>query len=113
MLAVCFMSGPVIYLLNLVPYGLGFGVLLLALGMIIFVRMPVTEAYIVGQTSERNRSTILGIYYFGNLEGTGLLTPVIGYLIDQFGFSTSFTIAAAITVTVTLACSILLWGKRD
>ena len=81
--------------------------------MIHYIRMPVSEAYIVGHTSEYNRSTILGIYYFGNLEGTGLLTPVIGYLIDQFGFSTSFTIAAAITVTVTIACSILLWGKRD
>jgi len=112
-LAVCLITGPVLYLLGLAPYGLGIGALLLTIGMIQYIRMPVSEAYIVGQTSEYNRSTILGIYYFGNLEGTGLLTPVIGYLIDQFGFSTSFTIAAAITVTVALACSMLLWGKRD
>ena len=112
-LAVCLITGPVLYLLSLAPYGLGIGALLLTIGMIQYIRMPVSEAYIIGQTSEYNRSTILGIYYFGNLEGTGLLTPVIGYLIDQFGFSTSFTIVAAITVTVTLACSILLWGKRD
>ncbi|GAI49601.1 unnamed protein product, partial [marine sediment metagenome] len=29
LLTVCFMTGPVIYLLNLVPYGLGFGAMLL------------------------------------------------------------------------------------
>jgi len=75
--------------------------------------MPASEAYVVGQTSERNRSTILGIYYFSGMEGGGVLTPVIGYLIDRFGFYASFTIAGASLVVVTLVCSIWLWGSRD
>lgn len=112
-LTVCFIAGPAIYLLNLVPYGLGIGALLLIIGMVQYIRMPVTEAYIVGQTSERNRSTILGIYYFGNQGGSGVLTPIMGHLIDQLGFHTSFTIAGATVVVVTLACSILLWGNWD
>lgn len=112
-LAVCFLSGPIIYLLNLMPYGWGFGALLVIIGMIVYVRMPVSEAYIVEQTSERNRSTILGIYYFSGMEGGGVLTPVMGYLIDQFGFYTSFTIAGAALVIMTLLCSIGLWGSRD
>ncbi len=111
-LAVCLISGPVIYLLNLVPYGLGFGVLLLTIGMITTMRMPVSEAYIVGQTSERHRSTILGIYYFSGMEGGGILTPVIGSLIDRFGFYLSFTITGAALATVTLVCSIFLWASR-
>ncbi len=112
-LVVCFISGPVIYLLNVVSYGLGIGALLLIIGMIIYIRMPASEAYIVGQTSERRRSTVLGIYYFGGLEGGGILTLVLGYLIDQFGFYTSFTIASVALVVVTLVCSIWLWGSRD
>ncbi|MFC2066366.1 MFS transporter [Chloroflexota bacterium] len=112
-LAVCLFSGPVIYLLTLVPYGFGLSTLLVAIGTIMFIRMPVSEAYIVGQTSARNRSTILGIYYFGGLEGSGLLTPVIGYLIDNFGFYHSFAIAGAALATMTLVCSIFLWGNRD
>ena len=99
-LAVCLISGPVIYLLNLVPYGLGFGVLLVIIGMIATMRMPVSEAYIIGQTSERNRSTIFGIYYFSGMEGGGILTPVIGSLIDRFGFYLSFTITGAALATV-------------
>ena len=112
-LTVCFIAGPVIYLLNLVPYGLGIGSVLVFIGMIIYTRMPVSEAYIVDQTSKRHRSSILGIYYFGGMEGGGLLTPVVGYLIDRFGFYLSFTIAGAALVAVTLVCSIWLWGSRD
>ena len=110
MLTACFIAGPVIFLLNLVPYGLGIGAVLLAIGMIIFTRAPATQAYIIDQTSERNRSTILGIFFFGNQEGAGVLTPVMGYLIDQLGFYLSFTIAGAALVIVTLVCSIWLWG---
>jgi MFS family permease len=114
-LAVCFMVGPVIYLLNLVPYGpygIGNAALLVLIGVFIYVRMPVSEAYIVGQTSARRRSTILGIYYFSSMEGGGVLTPVMGYLIDHLGFYTSFTIAGAVILGVTLICSIFLWGDR-
>jgi len=112
-LVVCFICGPVIYLLSRTPSLLGFGALLLIVGMIIYIRMPVSEAYIVGRTSERNRSTILGIYYFAVMEGGGVLTPVMGYLIDRLGFYPSFTIAGASLVALTLVCSIWLWGTHD
>jgi len=112
-LAVCFIACPAIYLLNLAPYGLGIGALLVTIGMIIYARMPVSEAFIVDHTSVQHRSTILGIYYFAGIEGGGILTPVIGYLIDQFGFYPSFTIAGATLLTVTVVCSVLLWGSRD
>ncbi len=113
MLAVTLISGPVIYLLNHVPYGLGIGALLVFIGMSLDSRMPVSEAYITSQTSERNRSRILGIYYFGSRGGPGVITPILGYLIDRAGFYTSFTIVGATLVTVTLTCSVFLWDRRD
>jgi MFS family permease len=112
-LVVCFIAGPVIYLLNLAPYGLGMGAVLLTIGMISYIREPASLAYIIGRTSQRHRSTVLGIYYFGCMEGGGIMTPVMGFLIDQFGFYLSFTIAGAALVVVALVCSIWLWGSRD
>ncbi len=112
-LAMCFAAGPVIYLLNLAPYGLGIGALLAILGVIIYVNTTVTQAYIVDQTSERNRSTLLGIYFFGNMEGSGVLTPVIGYFIDRFGFYSSFTVVGAAVLAVALASSLFIWTRRD
>ena len=111
--AVCFITGPVIYLLNLAPYGLSFGSLLLIIGIVMYIRMPAAEAHIISQTSARRRSTVLGIYYFGGMEGAGVVTPIVGHLIDQFGFYSSFTIAGIALVVVTLLCAIFLRGKPD
>lgn len=110
-LAVCFISGPIIYLLNLVNYGLSLYVILTALGIAIYTRMPASEAYIVTQTSKHHRSTVLGIYFFSGMEGSGVLAPVMGFLIDRFGFYTSFTTAGAVLFVTTLVCS--LWLKRS
>lgn len=105
-------AGPVIYLLALVPYGWGVSAVLLIIGTCLMTRMPVSEAYIISHTSKRNRSTLLGIYYFGSRGGPGIITPVLGYFIDQFGFYTSFSIMGATMVVVTLVCTMLLWRSQ-
>jgi MFS family permease len=107
-LTVLFVAGPVVYLFQFVSSWLGAAILLLMIGMIIYVRMPVSEAYIVNKTSEHNRSAILGIYFFTHMEGGGVLTPVMGYMIDGLGFSLGFTIAGVALVSVTLVGSLLL-----
>ncbi|MCX5907845.1 MAG: hypothetical protein NTY64_11860, partial [Deltaproteobacteria bacterium] len=91
----------------------GIVTLLLVIGVIIYVRMPISEAYIIRKTSAKNRSAILGVYYFGGMEGGGLLMPVVGYGIDHLGFYLTYTIAGALALTVTLICAPILWGSRD
>lgn len=115
-LTVCFLTGPALYLLTQVPYGpygIGIGAMLLLFGMIMYIRMPAAEAYIIDRTSEHHRSTILGIYYFSNMEMGAVLAPVMGSLIDRFDFYTSFTIAAAFIFVVALACSVFLLRSRN
>jgi len=109
----CLIAGPVIYLLNLAPFGWSIYAVLIAVGVVMHIPMPVSEAYVVSHTSERNRSTILGIYFFGSRGGPGVVTPVLGYLIDQFGFYTSFSIVGATLLVVTLGCSIFLWRSHQ
>ena len=105
-------AGPIIYLLNLVSYGWPIFAVLIGLGMSQYVTMPVAEAYIVDQTSERNRSTVLGIYFFGSRGGSGVTAPLVGYLMDRYGFNTSFTIMGVAMVAVTLICGMFLWKNR-
>ena len=109
-LIVLLLTGPVIFLLNFVSSWLGIGILLLALGAIIYVRMPVSEVYILSHTPEGRRSAVLGIYFFSSMEGGGILTPVMGYLIDHLGFFVSYTLAASLILVTTLICGILLRG---
>jgi len=112
-IAVCLITSPAIYLLNLASYSLGIGALLLIIGVLMYIRMPASESYIISHAPERRRSLIYGIYYFAGMEGSGILTPVMGSLIDRFGFHTSFTIASIAVVAMTLICSVFLWGRRD
>lgn len=112
-LVTCLITGALLCLLNVVPYGLGIGALLLMIGIVMYIRMPSSESYIISQTPEHRRSTVLGIYYFSNMEAGGILTPVIGSCIDRFGFYSSFTGAGIATVMVTLVCAAFLWRTHD
>ncbi|HIJ55269.1 MAG TPA: MFS transporter [Deltaproteobacteria bacterium] len=110
MLSICILSGPAIFLLNIIPYGhgFGFGALLLVIGVIVMIRMPVSEAFLVSEVPDRYRSTILGIYFFSAIEVGGVLTPVMGSLIDHYGFYMSFSLAGASLVLVTLISGFFL-----
>ena len=72
----------------------------------------VAQAYIIDQTPEKHRSTALGFYFFGSMEGTGVLTPLLGYSIDRLGFNTSFTISSAAVLALLVVCSFILWLSR-
>ncbi len=111
LLAASFIAGPVIYMLNIVPFGFGIGAILFMIGATLYIPQPASEAYIIGQVSHRRRSLILGIYFSGSMMGAGAITPLLGYFIDHVGFSTSFTIAGVALVVVSLTRSIWLWGK--
>ena len=106
-------AAAAIYLLNIASYGIGIFALIWIMGITTFVRLPVSESYIFAQTTERNRSTIYGIYYFSMTESGAVFLPVMGSLLDRFGFYTSFTIASVAIVVVVLACSPFLRGSRD
>lgn len=111
-LAVSFVTGPAIFLLTIVPFGWALGALLLLFGVILYTRMSASESFLIHQTPVGSRSTILGIYYFSAMESGGILTPVVGYMIDHLGFTTAFAATGVAMVTVTLICSFGLREKR-
>jgi MFS family permease len=107
--------GPVIYGLSCSSYGIVFFALLLLFGILFFMRMPASEAFLVDSVRPELRSTLLGIYFFAGLEGSGLITPLLGSLIDRYGFSFAFKLLAIALLMVTLASSILLLrsGRKE
>jgi MFS family permease len=107
------LAGVIIYLINVVPAGFGLGSMMLLLGAMNFIRMPVSEAYIIGQTTERNRSTVYGIYYFSMTETSAVFAPIMGYLSDNWGFENSFTWASLATLGIIIVCSFFLRGSRN
>jgi len=113
MLIVSLIAGPAIYLLHTANPGWSVSVLLLVMGTCQYFGMPISEAYIISHTSERNRSTVLGVYYFASRGGPGAVMPALGYLIDNFSYETCFTVAGVSMAVVAILCVLLLWGSRD
>ncbi len=107
------MGGPVVYLLTRSAYGLPVIILLIMLGMTGAMRNPVSEAYILNHTPARRRSTVLGVYYFGNMESPGLVMPLVGYMVDHLGFLKGYTIIATALFVSSLVFLFTFWGRRD
>ena len=112
LMAVFFLAGPVVCALNFVTYGTGIGVTLVIMGMLIYFIQPTTEAYIISNTSERHRSTVLGIMYFCVIETGGLITLPLGYMIGEFGFYNSFNVIGVSLLAIALIGSIFIWSSR-
>ncbi len=107
------LAGPVLAVLDVVHSSVVVMGLLLLLGAGMYARAPASESYIVSRTPQGKRSSLLGIYYFGSMEGSGVLAPVMGLLIDHFGFRTSFILTGGCLLIVAVICAaILLPGSR-
>jgi FSR family fosmidomycin resistance protein-like MFS transporter len=107
-IAACFIVGPTVFLLTVLPFGWMIWGLLLLVGTVIYSRMSASESFIMWQARVGTRSTILGVYYFSSMEGGGILTPIVGYLIDHFGFIAAFGAAGGALLAITLLCSFWL-----
>jgi len=104
-------AGPVVFMLTVAPYGAAMIAVLVLMGILMYVNTTTAQAYVVDRTTERNRSAMLGFYFFGTSEGSGLLTPAIGFLADHFNFSTAFTATAGAMLVVSIVCFFLLRGN--
>ena len=98
------LTAPALALLIVAPFPFGIAVLLLIIGMLMFTKMPTAEAHIASEISEKHRTTVLGIYFFSGMEGSAILTPILGRVIDRFGFTAGFLSLASLLGAVALVC---------
>lgn len=113
MIIVSLAAGPIIYLLSLGTHWWLLPFVLMAMGACMYVAMPVSESYVIANVSTRNRSTILGIYYFASRGGPAVLLPIMGNLIQRYSFATAFTTIGVALFVISLICSLLLWENKN
>jgi hypothetical protein len=99
---------PAVFLLTVAPIGVALGCVLLMIGVLMFFRMPTAEAFLVGTVPRRHLSTVLGLYFFAGMEAGGVLTPLVGHLIDRRGFRTGFLVVATAAGLIALFCGVAL-----
>jgi MFS transporter, FSR family, fosmidomycin resistance protein len=105
----CLVAGPIIYLVTISPYGVLYVLSIFMWGALFSIRMPATESYIMSTANPKRVSTIFGISYAASQHGTGILAPLLGYLIDHSGYVQAFQIVALLSLVVALILGIPLW----
>ncbi|MBN2242665.1 MAG: MFS transporter [Acidobacteria bacterium] len=107
------MDGIIIYALNFVTLGPTLYVVLFLQGLNMAVRMPVTEVFIMSQAPARNRSTIFGVYY-STMQYTGaIFTPVVGHMIERWGFHFCFAATGTVVLIVAAVISFFIYDAKD
>jgi MFS family permease len=85
------LSGPLLFAVTKLPYGIFLLIAMLLYGMTMSVRMPSMLSLIADVVPVGRRTTVLGVYFLIGEEVSGIATPVIGRLIDIYGIDPAFT----------------------
>jgi FSR family fosmidomycin resistance protein-like MFS transporter len=85
------LSGPLLFAVIQAPTKLWLPLSLLVYGATISTRMPAMESLIADVVPPQRRATVLGIYYLAGQETAGVITPLIGRLIDLSSPNPVFT----------------------
>lgn len=111
--AIALVSGPLIAIMAFSGSAVAVLFVLLLLGVVMFVRMTVSESWLIDAVPAARRSTVLGVYFFAGMEGSGIITPILGNLIDRFGFRIAFGIAGGITLLALIVLALAgAWTGR-
>ena len=100
--------GPFLWLLTVAPFGAGLIIAMVFLGLFQSSRMPAIESLIMDVIPEQRRATVLGVYFFVNMEIGGLAAVILGFLFDWFGLDQVFSAMAMVAV----ASSVLVFFIR-
>ncbi len=103
---------PVLFFINAVPKGWGVNLMLICIGIIIAMTQTSSESHIVGNVPENKCSSMLGIYYFINMAGAGILIPLLGALIDVRGLHSSLVMVAMLVASSTLLYCFRLFTRN-
>jgi MFS family permease len=85
------LAGPLLLAGTRAPAGLWLPLSLAAYGMSISARMPAMESFIADVVPLQRRAFVLGLYYLLGQETSGVVTPLVGRLIDLHGLDPVFT----------------------
>ncbi len=100
-------TGPVLYILTVLPFNAGFIAVLIIFGMCRYMTQSTMQPYLMDNVPAYLRATAFGIYFGISLEGQSLVQPLAGHFMDIYGIANVFTVIAMASVALSLASLLL------
>ena len=104
-------TGPVLYLLTILPFNAALIVIFVLFGLLMAMRQPVIQTLLLDTAPPQLRATVIGIYFFLGIEGMSLMQPIAGHFMDIWGITQVFHIIALISIALSVVT--LLWAIRS
>jgi len=101
-------TGPVLYLMTILPFNAGFIIILIVFGMCRYMTQATMQPYLMDNVPSYLRATAFGFYFGISLEGQSLVQPAAGYLMDIYGIVNVFTVIAIVSVVMSLVALLLM-----
>jgi MFS family permease len=100
-------TGPVLYLLTILPFNAGLIVVLIAFGMCRYMTQATMQPYLMDTVPPYIRATAFGIYFGLAMEGQSLIQPLAGYFMDLHGIVSVFAVIAMVSGALSLLALLL------
>jgi FSR family fosmidomycin resistance protein-like MFS transporter len=104
--------GPVVFLLAWAPSGFALIAAFILFGLIMTMRETVMQTLLMDTAPPQLRATVFGIYFGFGAQGSSILQPVAGDLMDAIGISAIYNAMAYISVALSLAAVLLFINRR-
>lgn len=105
-------TGPILYLLTILPFNPALMVGFVLLGLVMYMRSATIQVHLMDSTPPQLRATVFGIYFGLGMEGMSLVQPVAGHFMDIFGITQVFHIIALISIALSLVVLLLVIRPR-
>lgn len=101
--------GPVVFLLATLPFGVGLAAVFVLFGWLMSMRETTMQTYLMDSAPPQLRATVFGIYFGFGQEGSSIVQPIAGDVMDSMGIDSVYGGISLITVGLSAAALILAY----
>ena len=105
-------AGPVMLMLANLPFGIILVGTFVLMGCLGNMREATMQTFLMDNTPARVRSTVFGIYFGLGQEGSSLIQPFVGDIMDVTGIYSVFNFFALVAVAVAVLAALAIWRTR-
>ena len=103
--------GPVVFLLAKLPFGVALAIIFIIFGWLMSMRETTMQTFLMDSSPPQLRATVFGIYFGFGQQGSSVIQPVAGELMDMMGIVGVFNVIAYISIGMS-ALSVILALKK-
>jgi MFS transporter, FSR family, fosmidomycin resistance protein len=101
--------GPVVLLMAKLPYGIALGISFVVFGWLMAMRETTMQTLLMDSSPPEMRATVIGIYFSFGQQGSSIIQPVAGNIMDAIGIGGVFNWISFISVGLSFITLILAW----